>query len=250
MIVTLVSFIASLNSLLGGNLGFTLIVIGVLSRLLFFPLLKKQMAHAKKMRDLQPQLNKLKQQFAKDKQRQMQEQAKLFKEQGLNPAAGCLPMIVQIAIFALLYQAILRFINQGIDTQFLIWDLAQPDTIGLASLPENIRLPGVLIIGAAVTQLLLSKMIMPQPVPIAKGDQKKEKEQKQDLAEDLAQAQSSMVYLFPLMFIFFGYRLPAGLALYWTSTTITAVVQQYFFSGLGGLEPWLARLGISLPVKG
>jgi YidC/Oxa1 family membrane protein insertase len=242
MIDTFVSVIAALNSLLGGSLGITLIVIGVLSRVIFTPLLRKQMAHAQKMRELQPHLNRLKEKFKDDKQRQMQEQAKLFQEHGLNPAAGCLPMIVQIAMFALLYQAILRFIHQGVDTQFLIWNLANPDTFTFSGLPEQLRLPGGLILAAAVSQLLLSKMMMPQAVPIAKGDKPKEKEQKQDLAEDLAQAQGSMVYLFPLMFIIFGLRLPAGLALYWTATTVTAVVQQYMFSGWGGLESWMKRI--------
>ena len=90
----------------------------------------------------------------------------------------------------------------------------------------------------------MSKMMMPQPVAIEKSDKPKEVEEKADLADELQHMQGSMLYLFPLMFIFFGYRFPAGLSLYWAASTVVSLAIQYKVHGLGGLESWLSKIGI------
>lgn len=240
MMVFLVNLLVQLNNLLGGQLGITLIVIGVGIRLVFHPLLKKQQMHAKKMQGLQPKLKALKNQHGDDKTKFAQAQAQLFKDEGVNPAAGCLPLVVQIVVFGVLYNAISRLLKHGISTQFLMWDLGKPDVFSVSGIP--VPLPGVLILLAAASQLIMSKMMLPQAVPVNKEDKPKEKEQKTDLADDLAQAQGSMVYMFPLMFIFFGYRFPAGLSLYWASSTVVSLIQQYMISGWGGLEPLVKKI--------
>jgi len=236
----IVKFLLSLNSLLGGELGLTLIVVGVGVRIVFQPIIKKQLAHSKKMQELQPKLKDLKKKCGDDKQRFAKEQMQLFQDNGVNPAAGCLPMIVQMGGFIILYRAILRLFDEGLRTQFLVWDLAKPDVIPVDWLP--FALPGVLILLAAASQLLMSKMMVPQPVAVNKEDKKKEVKEKTDLAEDLQSMQGTMIYMFPLMFIFFGYKFPAGLSLYWASSTVMALFQQYKFHGLGGLEPWVAKI--------
>lgn len=233
----LVNLLLGLNTLLGGQLGLTMIVLGVGVRVLFFPLFKKQQDHAKKMQTLQPKLKKLKDIHGDDKVKFAQEQQKLFKESGVNPAAGCLPMLVQMVVFIFLYRAIYHLFDKGLNTHWLWWDLAKPDTFTVPGV--SFALPGILILLAAGSQLLMSKMMMPNPVPIEKEDKLKEVEEKTDLADDLQKMQGSMIYMFPLMFVFFGYRFPAGLALYWSSSTIMTLYQQYRHSGWGGLAKWL-----------
>ncbi len=244
MIDTIVNLLLSFNRLFAGELGITLIAIGILSRVVFYPLFKKQLAHTKKIQELQPQINKLKAKHKDDKTALAQAQTKLFQEAGVNPAAGCLPLIVQIAIFAILYNAISQLLTRGIDTSFLWMDLSLPDTFNLAGIP--FALPGPFILAAAASQFLLSKMMLPTPVPVNPEDKPKEVEQKADFMQDMAEAQKSMIYIFPLMFIVLGYRFPSGLSIYWTATTITALIQQYQISGAGGLAPWLAKLGLKV----
>src|SRR3989344_5046577 len=192
MIDAIVDLLIQLNNIFGGQLGITLIVLGVAVRLVFFPMIKQQLEHAKKMQDLQPKLKELKKKYGDDKMRMAQEQGNLFKEAGINPAAGCLPMIAQIVVFGVLYNAIMKMFDRGIPTQFLVWDLAKPDVFSVNGLP--FPLPGVWILLAAVTQLLMSKMMMPQPVAIEKSDKPKEVEEKADLADELQHMQGSMLY--------------------------------------------------------
>lgn len=244
MINTIVSLLLSLNTLLGGQLGITLILIGVASRVVFYPLFKKQLDHSKKIQSLQPQLNELKKKFKDDKVKLAEAQTKLFQESGVNPAAGCLPVVLQIVIFAILYNAIRQMLTRGIDTSFLWLDLALPDVIKTSSLP--FALPGPFILSAGISQFLLSKMMIPTPVPVNSEDKPKEIEQKADFAQEMSEAQKSMIYIFPLMFIVLGYRFPAGLSIYWTATTIAALIQQYRINGAGGLYPWLSKLGIKV----
>ena len=232
MIDQLVELILQLNQLLGGNLGITLIVIGIATRGLFTPLFLHQMKHNRKMRELQPEIDKLKKKYKNDKEGLAKAQTELFREAGVNPMAGCLPMLVQFIVFALLYRAILSFLGRDIQTQFLWWDMTQPDLISV-QLPiishQAVRLPGVLVISAAAAQLLMSKLMMPKPVAIEPEDKPKEEEAKVDLMADIQRSQSQMVYLFPLMFLFFGYQFPSGIVLYWLVTTLMTLAQQLYF---------------------
>ena len=232
MIDQLVQLILQLNQLLGGNLGVTLIVIGVATRALFTPLFLHQLRHNRKMRELQPEINRLKKKHKDDKQALAQAQTELFRQAGVNPMAGCLPMIVQFVVFALLYRAILSFLDKNIQTQFGFWDMTQPDliTINLPFLSRQaVKLPGVLVISAASAQLLMSKLMMPKSVPIEPEDKPQEEEAKVDLMVDIQRSQSQMVYLFPLMFLFFGYQFPSGIVLYWLVTTLMTLAQQLYF---------------------
>lgn len=232
-----VNSLIALNNLLGGQLGLTLILVGVAVRVVFAPMMRKQQEHAKNMQELQPKLKKLKKLHGDDKTKMAQAQADLFKENGINPAAGCLPMLVQMGVFIFLYQVILHLFDKGLNTMWLWWDLALPDVIAVEGLPFG--LPGLWIILAAVSQLVMSKMMMPRPVPVEKEDKPKEVEEKTDLMEDLQKMQGSMIYMFPLMFLFIGYRFPAGLAVYWSATTVASVFFQYRHQGWGSLRDWL-----------
>lgn len=227
------------------NLGLTIIVLGLASRLVFLPSSIAMIRHQKKMQDLQPKLKELKRLHEDDKKRQMEEQAKLFREHGINPASGCLNAVLQIGIALILYNALSAILyDTSIKTQFFMWDLAKPDVIRgiLGTLP----LPGILVLISAVTQLVLSKMMAPakpivEDVTITTTKDKMKKEEKQDMADIAMQMQSQMLFLFPVMIIYSGYFLPAGLALYWAVTTLFAIAQQYLLVGFGGMSDWLPR---------
>lgn len=241
-----------------GNFGLAIIVLTVLIRLLSVPLTLPSLRAAQKMRKLSPELEKLKNKYANDKKKLAQAQMELYKKEGANPAAGCLPQIIQFIVLIALYQAFINVLKTDgevitklnevlytpiklsadtvINTRFLYLNLSQPDVFRLPGLP--IPLPGLFLVAAALTQVLSSKMM--QPGVGAAQKKAKETPGKQD---DMATAmQSQMLYLFPLMTILIGYSFPSGLVVYWLIFSVSTAIQQYFVSGWGGLTPWLRKL--------
>ncbi len=234
----------------GGNMGWAIILLTLVIRLILVPVVLPSMKTMQKQRDLQPQLDKIRQKYKYDKQKQAEEQMKLFKEHGLNPASGCLNQILMIIVLIALYNVITKFsftsdinaINDLIyfakfkfaegatlNTSFWYMDLTKPD-------PYYI----IPILGGVV-QFLVSKMTQPY---VEKGEEaaKKTPDKSDDLAYNM---QEQMLYLMPIMTVMIGLNLPAGAALYILVTTIFSMVQQYFMSGLGGLKPLFAKLNLS-----
>jgi YidC/Oxa1 family membrane protein insertase len=218
------------------NLGISIIEIAILSRIIFWPFLKQQLEYGKKMGELQPHINALKEKHGKDQQAFAKAQMDLYKEHNFNPASGCLSSIVPIVVMILLFGALNQVLTLGLNINFLIWNMAKPDVFHLSGI--NFALPGVLVIIAAATQFIQSKMMM----PVTKAVVVKDPNKKEDFASEFAQAQSSMIWMFPLMFLWFGTQWPSGLALYWSVTSVIAIFQQYSISGLGGLGEYVVKL--------
>ncbi len=235
-----VDLLVSLTKLFSGNLGVTIIFIGIVSRAVFYPMLKSSHQQIKLQRDLKPKLDQIKKKYKNDRRRQMEEQTKLFQQAGFNPAAGCLASIVQLVVALILLNALNGLLKSGLSTHFLGWDLAHPDRFQLQGV--NFDLPGILVVLTAVATLLQSKMMLPEPLPIDASDTKKEVGEKEDLTDALTSAQGQFVYLLPIIILFSGRIFPAGLALYWLVGTVVGLVQQYYISGFGGLTPWVKFL--------
>ncbi len=175
---------------------------------------------------------------------------KLYKEFGVNPAAGCLPVLLQFPIIWALYavlQQIVRlapekvtgYVNSSVYiSSFRIshpWD-QHFFGIPIGQSPSNLVNSSYLIllvpILTGVFQLIQSKMmISTQAAPV-----KKTKAKEEDFA---ASFQSQSLFIFPFMIGFFSYTLPFGLSLYWNTFTIFGILQQYRIQGLGGLVSWL-----------
>jgi YidC/Oxa1 family membrane protein insertase len=234
--------------LLGQNLGLAIIGLTVFIRGVLTPLTLPSLKSAQKLKSLQPELEKLKQKHGKDRQAFAQAQLKFYKENGVNPAAGCLPQIVQIVILIALFQAfnqvlkgdgnIIQDINQVLypslkldpdtvmNTQFTYLNLTQPDVIKIAGI--NIlnftidKLPGIYLILAAATQFLSSKLMMPS----AKAKEVKAGETKPKADDMAATMQTQMLYFMPIMTLFIGFRFPSGLVLYWLTFSVFMLIQQ------------------------
>lgn len=240
-----VELLINLTKIFGGNLGVTIIFIGIVSRVIFYPFLKSSLRQNQILKELKPKLDSAKKKHGHDKKKHAEEQARLYREAGFNPAAGCLAPIVQLVVAIILFNALQSLIGtKGIDTTFLIWDLRHPDLLGKSFSVDGLlaQLPGILVILTAIATLFQSKMMLPEPVPFEKSDSLKEVDKKEGVAEALASSQGQFVYLFPLMILFTGRLFPAGLALYWLVSTLIGLIQQYYISGLGGLRPWLKFL--------
>lgn len=228
------------NTIAFENLGVAIVELAVLTRLLFHPFAKQQAHYSKKMAELTPHVNALKEKHKGNQQALAMAQAELFKQHGVNPAAGCLPAVVQIVVLFGLLGAMNQILTMSVNTGFWIWDVAKPDAYSISGLP--FALPGILVVLAAGTQYVQTKLMMPTPPPVHKEDKPAEKEEKKGFMEEFAQAQSSMVWMFPLMFLFLGTQWPSGLALYWTVSSVLAIWQQVRATGFGPFEQYVVRL--------
>lgn len=254
--------------LLGGNLGLAIIFFTLVLKTLLHPLTKPYMESMKRMKDLAPELEKLKKKHKNDKIKLAQAQSDFYKSKGINPGAGCLPYILQIVVLIaffnmfnrvlsgdanpveqfnhLLYEPLRLAANETIGLRFLfIEDLRQPDVITNYSVLKNydfvqnlsIKIPGLIIILAAVSQFLSAKIMQ----PYTKAEEKVAKSTEEKTDDMQVMMQQMMIYIFPFFTLFIGTQFAAALALYWLVFSLSQAYQQYRLQGFGGLTPWIER---------
>jgi YidC/Oxa1 family membrane protein insertase len=238
---------------LGQNLGVAIIIFSVILIFALRPLTKPYLQSMKRIREMEPQLAKLRKKFGSDKVKLSQAQAELYKQNKINPTAGCLPYILQFVVLIALFQvftaalsgqdiasgklnellyAPLKFSDtQAVNTKFLYMDVSKPDTFNIPGIP--FALPGLFLLLATVAQFISVKITSPY---IAK-EQKIANKTKSELDNTQVAMQKSMTYMMPLMTLIFGLRFPAGLALYWLVFSVVSVWQQVQMSGWGSLTP-------------
>ncbi len=213
---------------LTGNFGIAILIVTVLIKGLFFPLANKSYASMARMKMLQPQLAALKERFPDDKQKQQEATMKLYREQKVNPVAGCLPMVIQIPVFFALYKVIFITIEMR-HAPFFGWihDLSAPDPVHVLTLggllPLEHVLPNFLLIGIwpvimGFSMFLQMKMNPEPPDPV----------------------QKQMFSYMPLIFMFMLGTFPSGLVIYWTWNNTLTVIQQYLIAKKAGakVELW------------
>ncbi len=239
-------------------LGFSIILLTVAIRFLLLPLMSQQLKASQKMQEIAPLLAKLKKQYKNNPQRLQAETMLLYKQHGINPAAGCLPVLIQLPVIWGLYSVLQHVVKQTtlnevnklvyIDALKLksMWD-THFFGIPLGQTPSqliNVLGIGILFIPflTGFTQFLQSKMMF-SATPAKKSEQKTKKNT--EASSDFAAAfQTQSTYIFPLMIGFFSYTFPVGLSLYWITFTVFGIIQQYKIQGWGGLTPWIQKLGL------
>jgi YidC/Oxa1 family membrane protein insertase len=236
--------------------GFSIIALTVAMRILLYPFMTQQIKSAHKMQKVAPHISALKEKYKGDSKKQQEEMMKIYREHGVNPAAGCLPLLIQIPITIGLYNALNHAVNihsadalAGInkvlyfdylklqkvwDTAFFGLQLGDTPSKLMAQVPLIVLVP--VLTGAL--QFILSKMMMPEEslvTPVSKA-----KEKKEDDFQSSFQKQSLL--LFPAMIGFFSFTLPVGLSLYWNTFTIFGILQQYILIGPGAATPYFKKL--------
>lgn len=230
---------------LPGSLGLAIITLTILIRFLLYPFTKAQMKSAQKMQFLKPHMDNIKEKHKGDAKKQQEEMARLYKEHGINPAAGCLPLLIQMPIFIALYNVlqqavsigdmskVMDEINQKIYASGLKltapWD---PYFLGvnLGTTPGHWQTDGAFLLTIPIItgalQFLQTKtmnLTPPKQEIVKKNDQKKN-----DDFQNIMQKQ--MLYFFPVMIAFFSYGFPVGLSLYWNVFSLFGIIQQTFIN--------------------
>lgn len=246
--------------ILGGNLGVAILVFSVVLIFALRPLTKPYMESMKRIKDLQPQINKLKAKFGSDKLKFSQAQAELYKQNKINPSAGCLPYILQFIVLIALFNVFttvlsgngdvitklnerlypaLRFQEDAkLNTKFLYLDVSKPDVFKLPGV--SFALPGLFLLLSALAQFLSVKIT----TPYIEAEKKVALKTKDDADDMQVAMQQSMTYTMPLMTIFFGMKFPSGLALYWLIFSIVNMFQQVGSGGWGSLTPFIRKLNL------
>ena len=197
-----------------GNFGVAIICLTVIVRGLMFPIAQKQFASMAQMRAVQPKMKALQERHKDDKQQLQQEMAKLYKEEKVNPLAGCLPIFLQIPIFFALYKTLLLAIEMR-HQPFVAWirDLSAPDPLHFLNLFGLLDFtpPGFLAIGPLAVVLGLTMWLQFKLNPAAM---------------DPMQQQIFMLMPWVLMFVMAPFA--AGLLIYWITSNLLTLAQQRF----------------------
>lgn len=226
-----------------GALGFSIILLTAFIRLLLYPLNLKQLRSAKDMQKLKPQIDKLVKKHKKNKKKLQEEQLKLYQKHGINPAAGCLPTLLQMPILIGLYRVLLQVLGNGNISElvsdinkivyiplFRIQELS-PDFFGIniGIKPSDWKNNGIWILLIPVLTAALSYLqtrVMQYEDKTEKSKNKTDKKNAEKEEDFSAVMQSQMKFMFPLMIGFISYSFPIGLALYWNTFTIFGIIQQ------------------------
>jgi YidC/Oxa1 family membrane protein insertase len=243
------------------DFGLAVVIVTVAIRLALFPVFRAQVRSSRAMQELAPALNDIKKKYGKDRQQLMQEQQKLYAERGINPLGGCLPMLVFFPVLFAMYAAFQQVGGLGTApltiqqlNDHVLWPFIKPLFAGLSPdshidlaahwLPwiSNLAQPdhfflvafggpgyiGILPILSALLQLVASIQALPRNPP--------------QTDDPTTRTMQSMTYYLPLITIVFFKDLAAGVFIYYITTTIFQIVQQYFVMGWGQLPRWIPPL--------
>ena len=245
---------------LTGDIGIAIILMTLIVRAALIPLFRRQIVSTKRMQLIQPEIRELQKRYKGDRTKFSQAQMELYKERGVNPASGCLPLLLQLPLLMIIYSVISQGLtNPNPSAMFNFFglhlvdyscvngvggpagaavDLYKPcinttvawlgnlDVSKTWVLFPNIPLLSwfsVLAAASAVLQLVQSRMTMP-PSTAAFSDQN-------------SKVQRQLVLFLPLISLAYGGFLPAGLFIYWIVTTIFGIAQQYLIVGWGSMFP-------------
>ena len=202
-----------------GNMGWAILLFAALLRLLMFPMANKSFESMSKMKKVQPKMQALQETYKDDKVALQKATMDLYRKEKINPASGCLPMLIQIPVFFSLY----KVLNIAIEIRhapFIGWikDLSAPDPLVISQW-SHLPVPGLLDIGVwpiimGITMYLQQKL---NPAPTSKD-----------------QARAFM--LLPLIFTFMLGHFASGLVIYWTLNNILALIQQKVIMAKNGVK--------------
>ncbi len=206
-----------------GSYGVAIIVFTVGVKIVLLPLTIQQLKSSKAMMAIQPQLQAMQKKYGKDREKLMQEQMRIYKENKINPAAGCLPLVIQMPVWFGLYQALINLSGRP--------EFAASGFLWLSSLAVPEGAPWILAILTGVTQWVTQRMMTPRS------------------SDPQQMMMNQMMQFMPIMFVVFAFSVPSGLVLYWVTSNIFTFVQQYFATGWGSLLPLRLPFLQSAPVE-
>lgn len=237
---SLITLVTKLLTILYGfthNYGVAIILLTILIRLILYPLMQKQMVSMREMQKIQPLMKAVQEKYKNDKERLNKELMALYKEHKVNPMGGCLPLLIQMPILILLFQTLRVFKYHIPNTEIIeggfLWIARQynvienGETIAKAGLALSERLIPFGIFGIEYIGILPflvgGSMYIQQKMTSTGGTTGKD-------GGSAQQTQKMMTIMMPLMIGFMSFSLPSGLTLYWFTSTLLGIGQQYLIN--------------------
>lgn len=235
------------DSISFGDFGVAIILTTILLKFFLIPLSKKQIESQKSLQELQPKIKELQIKHKDDKEKQARELMALYKKEKVNPFGGCLPLIIQLIFFIAIYRVLIDISgnNFSVSGELLYSFIPNPGQVetsflGLVDLTQ----PSIfLAIITAIAQYIQMKMMMQkrenEKTEALKEGGKKASQKKEELSlekkgdspsmQDFSETMNKqMLYLFPGITLFVGLTFGAGLILYWLTSTLFMIAQQWY----------------------
>ncbi|MBP9975090.1 MAG: YidC/Oxa1 family membrane protein insertase [Synergistaceae bacterium] len=228
LLLTILEFFYGLTN----SFGLAIVLLTIAVRIVLYPLNQKQMTSMQQMQKIQPRLKVLQEKYANDKEKLNQETMRLYKENKVNPAAGCLPLLVQLPILILLFNVLRTYDFAG--TSFMGIILGSSTTAGLAQAVGVAADPtgnyGVMSVltgilknpaGLSNAGLYIGNLILLISISFLTWAQQK-------LSSGTNPQMAMMNTIMPFFMAFICLSMPGGVMLYWGLSSLMGVVQQYF----------------------
>lgn len=205
------------NAIPGHDFGMAIIVLTVFIRLIFSKWSVRALRSQRQLAELQPKIKMVQEKYKNDRTVQAQAVMALYKEHQVSPMAGCLPLLIQLPFLIALYQAFLHgFSSENLKLLYpFVTKPAEINNTFLGLLDLSTRNTFLVLLTAGL-QFWQSKMSLPASA----------KENAPSAAPEMANINKQMLYFLPIMLIIIGWKLPAGLILYWAITTIFSIFEQ------------------------
>lgn len=218
------------NVLPGNDIGLAIIVLTIIVKIILYPFSAAQIKQQRALQELQPKMAEIRKRLKDDKDAQAKELMALYKQEKVNPASSCLPLLIQLPVFIGLFEALRDGLaSRGL--QLLYPFVANPGSINIMFLGiVDLSKPNyVLAILAGVVQFWQSWQIMRKPsAATPPPDEVKDSEGAKD--EDMAAMMNKqMMYMMPIVTVFIGFSFAGGLTLYWMVMSLFTVAQQALF---------------------
>jgi YidC/Oxa1 family membrane protein insertase len=217
------AMVAIYNTLPIQDLGITIIILTLIIRLILLPLSYRAARTQREMAKIQPKLKEIQKKFKDNKEEQAKKLMEIYKQHKINPLAGFIPLLIQLPVLIALYRAFMAIINDA--SQLPLYSfVSAPQVINASFLGiVNLATPSIaLAVIAGLSQFGYSKLM----TTVGKTNQESNKNKKAGGISTMLGSQ--MTYFLPVITILIGSRLPAGLPLYWATTTLFSVSEQFF----------------------
>ncbi len=201
----------------GNSVGLAVIALTILVRVFLFPLFQKSIVTQVKMREIEPELRKLREKYS-DKQEQAKQTLELYKKYNLNPFSGCLPVIIQLPVFLALFFVFKEGLVQN--TELLYSFVHVPETSNYFFLALDLTLASyVIALLVGISQYTYSALSLPKSAPLTGN--------KPTFQEEFSRSMNlQMRYFFPVLFVFISANVPAAVALYWFTSNLFSIGQE------------------------
>lgn len=215
----------------GQSVGGAIIVLTILVKLVLYPLTGKSIRAQRAMKELEPELKRIREEHKDDRQKQSKKTMELYQVRGVSPFSGCLPILIQLPIILGLYWVFWKGLA-SVDGAILYGFVKSPEAFDMHFLFFDLAAKSIILaLLAGISQYIQTSISLEKQQPTASPSGDKKATFQEDFAKSM---QVQMRYVLPVMIGFIAYTTSAAVALYWTTSNILSIAQELLMRRKGG----------------